>query len=104
MYGISNLCILAIYGPMIYKALYVILLMRANPLRELVGRGWALEIKTFLSSVRQLQAVRQVPCGVQKSRDFLGPPPPTCPSHGFARVKSIALRTGPRGPYVVLCT
>ena len=29
----SNEYLLAIYGPMIYKALYVIFLMRANPLQ-----------------------------------------------------------------------
>ncbi len=33
---------------MIDMALYLILLMRENPLRGQVGGGWALEIETFL--------------------------------------------------------
>jgi hypothetical protein len=32
------------HGPLIYTALYIILLMRANPLLGRVGGGWALEI------------------------------------------------------------
>ncbi len=39
--------IIAIYGPMIYRAPCVMLLMRANPLRGQVGGGWDLEIETF---------------------------------------------------------
>ncbi len=42
---------LAIYGPMIYTAPYVMLLMRANPLWGQVLGGWALEIETFLGPV-----------------------------------------------------
>ncbi len=42
-----RLCI-RIYGPMIYMALYVMLLMRANQLQGQVGGVWALESKTFL--------------------------------------------------------
>jgi hypothetical protein len=38
---------IAISGPMIYMAVYVMLLMRANPLRGQEGGGWALEIETF---------------------------------------------------------
>jgi hypothetical protein len=34
------------YGPLIDTALYVMLLMRANPLLGQVGGGWALEILT----------------------------------------------------------
>jgi hypothetical protein len=33
------------YGPLINTDLYVMLLMRANPLQEQVGEGWALEIE-----------------------------------------------------------
>ncbi len=33
---------------MIYTATYVVLLMRAYPLRGQVGGDWALEIETFL--------------------------------------------------------
>jgi hypothetical protein len=42
-----TLNVLAIYGPMIYTALYIMLLMRAKPLRGQVGGGWALEIETL---------------------------------------------------------
>jgi hypothetical protein len=34
------------YGPLIDTTLYIMLLMRANPLLGLVGGGWALEILT----------------------------------------------------------
>jgi hypothetical protein len=50
---------------MIYTAPYVMLLMRANPLRKQVGRGWALEIETFLDPVKWHRAVRRVPFGAQ---------------------------------------
>ncbi len=52
---------------MIYMAPCVMLLMRANPLRGQVGGGWALEIDTFLGSVKWHQAVRRVPFGAQKA-------------------------------------
>jgi hypothetical protein len=54
---------------MIYMALYVMLLMQANPLEGQQGGGWALEIETFLGSVKWHRAVRPVPFGAQKSRD-----------------------------------
>ncbi len=38
---------LAIYGPIIYTAPYIMFLMRADPLQGQVGGGWALEIYTF---------------------------------------------------------
>jgi hypothetical protein len=47
----------AIYGPMIYMAPYVKVLMRADPLRGQVGGGWALKIETFLGSVKWHRAV-----------------------------------------------
>jgi hypothetical protein len=37
---------------MIYMAPYVMFLMPADPLREQVGGGWALEIETFLGPVK----------------------------------------------------
>ncbi len=43
---------LAIYGPMIYTAPCVMLLMWATPLRGQVGGGWALEIKNFMGPVK----------------------------------------------------
>jgi hypothetical protein len=55
--------VLAIYGPMIYTAPYVMLLMRATPLRGQVGGGWALEIDTFLGPVKWHRAIRQVLVG-----------------------------------------
>jgi hypothetical protein len=48
---------------MIYTAPYVMLLMRANPLRGQVGVGWAQEIETFLGPVKRHRAVRRVPFG-----------------------------------------
>jgi hypothetical protein len=42
---------------MIYAALYVMLLMREDTLREQVGGGWALEIETFLDAVKWHQVV-----------------------------------------------
>ncbi len=38
------------YAPMIYTALYIMFLMRADPLRGQVGGGWAPEISTFLAA------------------------------------------------------
>jgi hypothetical protein len=64
---------IAIYGPMIYSARYLMLLMRANLLRGQVGGVWALDIETFLGPVKWHQDVRQVPVGAQNSRDFQGP-------------------------------
>jgi hypothetical protein len=44
--------ILANYGPMIYTAPYVMLLIRANPFQGQVGGGCALEIETILGPVK----------------------------------------------------
>jgi hypothetical protein len=54
--------IIAIYGPVIY----VMLFMRANPLRGQVGGSWALEIETFLGPVKWHPAIRRVSFGAQK--------------------------------------
>jgi hypothetical protein len=35
------------YAPMIYMSLYVMILMRSDPLLGQVGGGWALEISRF---------------------------------------------------------
>ncbi len=53
---------------MVYVPVYVMFLMRANPLRGQVGEGWALEIETFLGPVKFHRAVRRVSFGAQKSR------------------------------------
>ncbi len=58
---------------MIYMVLYVMLLMKVNPLRGQKGGGWALEIEIFLGPVKWHRAIRRVPFGVQRSRDFQGP-------------------------------
>jgi hypothetical protein len=42
--------VIALNGPVIYTALYVMFLVRA--IRGQVGGGWALEIKTFLGPVK----------------------------------------------------
>jgi hypothetical protein len=39
----------AIYGPMIYTAPYVMVLMQTDPLQGQVGGGCTLEIETFLA-------------------------------------------------------
>ncbi len=51
---------------MIYTALYIMLLMRANTLQGQVGGGGALEIETFLGSMKWHRAVRRVPFEAQK--------------------------------------
>ncbi len=51
--------IIAIYGPVIYTALYVLLLIRATVLRGQAGGGWALEIETFLGPVKWHRASRR---------------------------------------------
>ncbi len=72
--------------------LYVMLLMLATPLRGQGGGGWALEVTTFLSPVKWHRAVRRVSFGAQKVAISRAQPPPTCPSNGFARIKSIKYR------------
>jgi hypothetical protein len=42
----------AIYGPMIYTALYVMLYDAGRYITRANGRGWALEIETFLGLVK----------------------------------------------------
>jgi hypothetical protein len=51
---------------MIYTALYVMFLMRADPLRDQVGGVCALEIETFLGPVKRHRAVRRVTFRAQK--------------------------------------
>ncbi len=60
---------MSIYGPMIYTAPYVMVVMRADPLRGQVGE--ALEIETFLGLVKWHRAVRRVQFGA-KSRSNQG--------------------------------
>jgi hypothetical protein len=44
------------YGPLIDTALYIMLLMRANPLLGQVGGGGSLEILTFLGHKKMAHA------------------------------------------------
>ena len=48
--SIDNSTVLAIYGPIFYTALYVMFLMRSNPLKGPL-EGWAMKVKTFLGPV-----------------------------------------------------
>ncbi len=65
----------------IYTAPYVLLLMRANPLRGQVGEGLALKIETLLGQRRRV--VKRVPFGAQKVDISRAQPPPPCPSNRF---------------------
>jgi hypothetical protein len=58
----------AIYGPVIYTAPHVMLLMRATSITRASGK---VEIETFLGLVKWHRAVRRVPSGAQKSRSLL---------------------------------
>ncbi len=77
------------YAPMIYTALCIMFWMREYPLLGEAGRGWALEFLIFLDPVKWERADRRVPFGVQKTREFQGPTPPTSPSNGYARIQNI---------------
>jgi hypothetical protein len=61
------------------------LLMRANPLREQVGGGWAREIETFLGPVKWHRAVRRLSFG----------PNPLSLAHVMGLPASKAFPTGP---------
>jgi hypothetical protein len=52
---------------MIYTALCVMFLMRADTLRGEIGGGWPLEIKSFLGAVKWHRADRRVPFGAKKT-------------------------------------
>jgi hypothetical protein len=65
------------YGPLIDTALYVMILMRANPLLVQVGGGWALEILAFLGPYGTRLEARCHFTGRQKSSISKAEPPPT---------------------------
>jgi hypothetical protein len=77
------------YGPLINTALYVLLLMWTNPLLGQVGEGWAVEILTFLGPKWRLPKWLMPFDRAQKFSISRAQPPPTCPSEGFACIKSI---------------
>ncbi len=66
--------------------------MHAYPLRGEVGRGWALEFKSFLGPVKKHPADWRVPFGAQKLVNSRARPPPTSPGNGYARIQTC---TGP---------
>ncbi len=66
-------CFNSYYAPMIYTAPFVMLLMRAASITWASGRGWALEIESFLGPVKWHRAYRRVSFGAQKTRDIQGP-------------------------------
>jgi hypothetical protein len=53
--------IMAILGPLICTAPYVMVLMRADPIRGQVGGDWALEILTYLGPVKWHRALATAP-------------------------------------------
>jgi hypothetical protein len=68
------------HGPLIDTALYIMLLMRANPLLGQVGGGWALEILTVLGSKWHSPKGLRHFTGAQKSLHFQRPIPSHMPS------------------------
>jgi hypothetical protein len=94
------MCFLAIYGPMIYTAPYVMLLMRADTLR---GRSMDLEIKTFLGPVKRYRAVRHI-WGPKKSRFPEPNPLPLGQVMDLPASKHYVSAVSVRGQLVVLCT
>jgi hypothetical protein len=65
---------------MIYTALYIKFLIRANLLLGQVGGGWALEISTFWA----LTFHRAQKVSISRAL-----PPPACPRNGSAHIKNI---------------
>jgi len=84
--------IITIYAPMIYTAPCLMFWLLAYPSRRQVGGSWALEFESFLGPVKWHRADRRAPFGAQKTREFQGPTPPTCPSNGYARIQNIMHR------------
>ncbi len=72
------------YVPLIDTALYIMFLMRTNPLLGKVGRGWALEISTFWGP--NVTWFAGCHFRVQKVLISSALPPPTCPHNRSARV------------------
>jgi hypothetical protein len=68
------------YGPLIDTALYIMLLIQANPLIGQVGRGCALEISTFFGPKWHSPNGLMPFHWAQKSFNFQGPTPSHLPS------------------------
>jgi hypothetical protein len=75
-------------GPLIDTALYVMVLMLANPVLGQVGGDWTLKISTFLGPKWHPPNGSMPHYRAQKSLDFQGPPP-TCSRIGIARIQTI---------------
>jgi hypothetical protein len=78
------------YGPLIVRHLYIMLLVRANPLLgQLGGIGpWK---SRLLWSLNGTPLTAQCHCtGLKKVLISMAQPTPTGPLSGFARIKSIA--------------
>ena len=78
------------YGPLIDTALYVMLLMRANPLLGQVRVDWALEISTVLG--HKMALALMAGCHLTGPKKVLvsrAQPPPICPRNGDSLIKSI---------------
>jgi hypothetical protein len=67
--------------------MYVMLLMRANPLLGKMGRGWALDLN-FMGPKLHSSNGSMLFHGAQKLISW-AQPPPTCPRNGAAHIKSI---------------
>jgi hypothetical protein len=72
---------MAIYGPMLYTALYVMLLIQSDTrtLRGQVGGSWALEIKTFFGTCEIASSGKACAIWGPKKSSFPGPHPSYLP-------------------------
>ncbi len=79
---------------MIYASPYVMLLMRANPLRGQVERGLGPGNQDLFGPVKWHRTIRRGPfyLGPKKFEISRAHSPPICPSNWFALIKSITYR------------
>jgi hypothetical protein len=82
--------ILEFYGPMIYMALYIMLLMRATSITRASGRGLRSGNRDYLGPY-EIASSRNGEChlGPKKVKISGALPPPTSPSNEFPHIKSI---------------
>ncbi len=71
------------YGPLIDTALYIMLLIRVNPLFGQVGEGWAIEISTILGPIWHSPNGLMPFHRAQKVLVTMAQPPPACPCNSF---------------------
>jgi len=84
--------VLTIYAPMIYTAPCKMFWMRAYPLQEEVGGGWALEFSSFWALYNVSEMIDTCHLGPKKLENSRALPPPTFPSNGYARIQNIMYR------------